>query len=260
VKIGGLLRCSLIDYPGMIAAVIFTRGCNFRCPYCHNPGLVRTDDPDRACPERDRRAPDAESVLAFLERRRNRLDGVVLSGGEPTLQEDLIEFARAVKELGFAVKLDTNGSRPDVLENLLKKRLVDCVAMDVKAPPEKYELCAGTRVDIGAVRRSISLIAASGVEYCFRTTVARPFLRLTDLYRLKDFVGKGRALTLQVCRTDGALLDSRLEGYPQYTDADIERFSTMLNQRCGGLQEHALPRLKPAAPSNLHDLCHPRPS
>jgi pyruvate formate lyase activating enzyme len=233
VRIGGLLRCSLIDYPGMIAAVVFSRGCNFRCPYCHNPDLVPTGGPDRAGPDPDfvrvcesdshGGTPDAGEVLSFLERRRNRLGGVVLSGGEPTLQEDLVECARAVKELGFAVKLDTNGSRPDVIEKLLKNRLVDCIAMDVKAPPEKYGLCAGTRVDLGAVRRSISLIASSGVEYAFRTTVARPFLRLTDLFRLKEFVGERRPWTLQACRTDVALLDGRLAGYPQYTDADIER-------------------------------------
>jgi pyruvate formate lyase activating enzyme len=225
--------------------VVFSRGCNFRCPYCHNPDLVPTGDSDRAGPDLVRAretdthggTPDAGEVLSFLERRRNRLDGVVLSGGEPTLQEDLIECARAVKELGFAVKLDTNGSRPDVIENLLKNRLVVCFAMDVKVPPEKYDLCAGTRVDLGAVRRSISLIASSGVEYGFRTTVARPFLRLTDLFRLKELVGKGHPWTLQACRTDGALLDSRLEGYPQYTLSDIERFSAMLNPIRGGLQE-----------------------
>jgi pyruvate formate lyase activating enzyme len=238
----------------MIAAVVFSRGCNFRCPYCHNPGLVPTDGPDRAGPARDRCAQGTAGLLSFLERRRNLLDGVVLSGGEPTLQEDLIECAQAVKDLGFAVKLDTNGSRPDVLENLLKKQLVDCIAMDVKAPPEKYELCAGTRVDIGAVRRSISLIASSGVEYCFRTTLARPFLLQTDLFRLREFVGRGHAWALQACRTDVALLDGRLEGYPQYTPADIERFGAMLNQGRGGLRERALPRSKQADPSANRDL------
>ncbi|WP_051276465.1 anaerobic ribonucleoside-triphosphate reductase activating protein [Desulfovirgula thermocuniculi] len=146
--IGGLVRFSLSDYPGCPAAVVFTRGCNFRCPWCHNPGLV---DPARYVPE----VPLGE-VLWFLERRRRFLGTVVVSGGEPTLQPDLLDFLRQLKRMGYKTKLDTNGSRPDVLRRVLGEGLVDCLAVDYKAPLRLYRewVCAG---DPGAVLESLHL-------------------------------------------------------------------------------------------------------
>ncbi|OQX50761.1 MAG: anaerobic ribonucleoside-triphosphate reductase activating protein [Candidatus Cloacimonas sp. 4484_209] len=130
MKIGGFQKVSLIDYPGKICAIVFTRGCNFRCPYCHNPELVLPENYSPLIPE--------EEIFSFLEKRRGKLDAVEITGGEPTLQEDLTEFIRKIKEMGFLVKLDTNGSFPSVLEKVIYSGLVDYIAMDVKAPLEKY--------------------------------------------------------------------------------------------------------------------------
>ncbi|HEC35543.1 MAG TPA: anaerobic ribonucleoside-triphosphate reductase activating protein, partial [Anaerolineae bacterium] len=164
VELKGWARTSLIDFQDHIATVLFTGGCNFRCPICHNCDLVL----------RPGELPDLSEaeVWAFLARRRGLVDGVVITGGEPTLQPDLIPFLRRLREQGLDIKLDTNGYRPDVLERLLSAGLVDYVAMDVKAPPEKYPLLAGRAdVDVALVQRSIGLLRDSGVLYEFRTTV-----------------------------------------------------------------------------------------
>ncbi len=184
MHLGGLLRTSFSDFPGRVAAVVFTRGCNFRCPYCHNPELVhvRGDDP----------VGEGE-LFDLLRRRRGKLDGVVFTGGEPTLQADLVDVLAQVKALGFETKLDTNGSRPDVLEALLREELVDLVAMDVKAPLSRYPEVAGVPVDTGAIERSIRLLIDSGIEHEFRTTVVEPLIALPDLLDIGEQIrGSGR--------------------------------------------------------------------
>ncbi len=176
--LGGLEPCSFSDYPGRPAAVLFTQGCNFRCPFCHNPDLL---------PLRPQKTPlpPVEEVLAFLAHRRARLGGVVISGGEPTIQEDLGDFLLHLKRLGYAVKLDTNGSRPGVLADLLAAGLLDYIAMDLKAPPGKYERLCGAPVDMAAIREAASLIAASGVAHHFRTTVVPSLLAADDLDQIR---------------------------------------------------------------------------
>jgi pyruvate formate lyase activating enzyme len=219
--IGGMVRCSLIDYPGKIAAVVFLAVCNFRCPYCHNPHLV---------PGAEGGSVSEDEARSFLAGRRGLLDGVVLSGGEPTLQPGLPRFAAAVKAMGFSVKLDTNGSRPDMIEQLLEERLVDFIAMDLKAPPEKYEMCAGVRVDTGAIDRSAALIRSSGIGHLFRTTAARPLLGFADLAFLAGRVGE-EPWVLQPCRTDVPLLDGAVTaGHRQYTAGDLERFCNKIDE------------------------------
>ena len=128
--IGGFQKCSLIDYPGKICAIVFTLGCNFRCSYCHNPELVYPELFNKPIPE--------EEIFSFLPKRRGKLDAVTITGGEPTLQADLIDFILRIKKLEFLVKLDSNGSDPDVLENAISSEAPDYIAMDVKAPLEKY--------------------------------------------------------------------------------------------------------------------------
>jgi pyruvate formate lyase activating enzyme len=181
--IGGLQKFSLIDYPGRISAIVFTRGCNFRCPYCHNPELV---DPARYGPI----LPEAE-VLSFLESRRGRLDAVTLTGGEPTLQPDLDRFLHAVKGMGYLTKLDTNGSNPELLEALIRRRLVDYLAMDVKGPLGKYERVAGVKVQTEKIRRSVELVIASGIGYEFRTTIVRSQLDPADLAETAVWLARG---------------------------------------------------------------------
>jgi len=191
VRFGGLQKFSLSDYPGKVAAVVFTRGCNFRCPYCHNPDLVRGGDPENVD------TLDEQQILSFLEQRRGRLQALVITGGEPTLHDDLPDFIARVKRIGYAVKLDTNGSRPEVLESLLQAHLIDFVAMDVKAPPDKYECLAGKRVDLPALRRSIDIAINSGVAHEFRTTAVKPMLCSEDIMCIGEMLRGAMRYTLQ---------------------------------------------------------------
>ena len=162
MRIGGFVPCSLSDFPGRLAAVVFTQGCNWRCPWCHNPALVH---PAQFT------APLAETgVLARLALRRGRLDGVVVSGGEPTLQPDLPGFLGQLKVLGFATKLDTNGSRPEIMRTLLAARLVDFVAMDLKAPWPRYADAVGVPVDTQVIEETLALLRESGIACQLRTT------------------------------------------------------------------------------------------
>jgi len=174
MKIGGLNKFSLSDYPGKAAAVIFTQGCNFRCPWCHNGSLMSSSVPDSSLiPE--------EKVFNFLKYRSSQLDSVVISGGEPTIQPDLPDFVCQVKKMVFPVKLDTNGSRPEVLRQLLEERLIDFIAMDIKAPLDIYDRLTGIHTPINQIKESIELIANSGVKHEFRTTVVKPLLSPQDL-------------------------------------------------------------------------------
>lgn len=170
LPIGGFLPLTLSDYPGHLAAMVFTRGCNFRCPFCHNGHLLEEEAPEL----------DSSRVLARLKRRASKLQGLVVSGGEPTLHAELFPFLRAVRSLGLTVKLDTNGSHPEVLERLLREGLLDFVAMDIKAPWPRYQRLAGVPCDTEALRRSVALIAASGRDHQFRTTRVTPLLTEED--------------------------------------------------------------------------------
>lgn len=161
-RIGGVVACSLSDFPGRLATVVFTQGCNWRCPWCHNPALVY--------PEKFGPSIDPADVLHRLGTVRGKIDGVVVSGGEPTLQPGLADFLRGVKMLGFETKLDTNGSRPAIVRALLEAKLVDYIAMDVKAPWTRYTEAAGVTLEIGALQETIGLLRSSGVEHQLRTT------------------------------------------------------------------------------------------
>ena len=164
MKIGGFQPFTLTDYPGHVAAIVFTQGCNWRCPYCHNAQLLPIDLPKNYL------IPEAY-VFDYLSRRRRQLDGLVITGGEPTIQEDLPRFLRKVRRLIPSVKLDTNGSRPDVIRHLLEEGLLDYIAMDIKAPLDQYESVVRRPVDNDVLQRSIDLIKTSGVPHEFRTPV-----------------------------------------------------------------------------------------
>lgn len=175
--IGGLQKLSLSDYPGIPAIVIFLQGCNFDCPFCHNRQLLKTSAGNSQLSVQD--------VLGYLEKRSKNVSAVVISGGEPTLQADLILFSTTIKTMGYKVKLDTNGSRPDTLCNLLRQNLVDYIAMDIKATWEKYDLLAGTKVNPGLIKESINCIVESGTPHHFRTTHFTPMLSENDLSLIK---------------------------------------------------------------------------
>ena len=168
-------KLSLLDFPNKVSCILFTRTCNFRCPFCHN-GLTLLEDFETEVP--------FDEIIAFLKKRQGVLDGVVISGGEPTLMPDLAEKLRIIKDLGYAVKLDTNGSNPDILQDLLDDGLVDYVAMDIKNSIAKYDLTAGAKVKHDNILRSIEILKNSGVEYEFRTTLIKEFHTKEDMYEM----------------------------------------------------------------------------
>ena len=173
MNIGGMVRSTLLDYPGQIACVLFTQGCSYDCFYCHNRGLVDSKEA----------LFGKGQVGTFLDARKGLLQGVVISGGEPTLQHDLMEYCSWIKEKGFLVKLDTNGSAPGVLEKLIFLQLVDYVALDVKAPWERYREICGKEARSQSVMDSLSLLKDSDIWWEARTTVA-PTLGMTDLVQI----------------------------------------------------------------------------
>jgi len=188
VRIAGLGKTSLVDYPGKIAAVVFSPLCNFDCYFCHNRSLIRNVPEDQVIPEED--------VFAYLRKRVGKLDGVVLTGGEPTLQPDLIDFAGRVKALGYAVKLDTNGSRPRILKDAMESGYIDYVAMDVKAPRERYREIAGVDVDVAAIEESVGLLMNGKTPYEFRTTVI-PRLTRADIVSIGQWIEGAAQYALQ---------------------------------------------------------------
>lgn len=196
MRIQGLQKLTLLDYPEHTACTVFTAGCNFRCPFCHNASLVVDIPKDAEISE--------EEFFAFLQKRIGILDGVCVSGGEPLLQPDIELFIRKIKDMGFAVKLDTNGSFPEKLIHLVEQGLVDYVAMDIKNSPETYAFTAGTEtLDIVSVKKSVSYLKEGHVPYEFRTTVVKHYhskegfeeigkwIQGTDKYFLQNFVDSG---------------------------------------------------------------------
>ncbi len=222
MRIGGLQKCSLIDFPGHVACVVFTQGCNFRCPYCHNRELV---DPRGFQP-----TIAANNVLEFLVSRRRYLTGVVVSGGEPTIQRDLIAFMRRVRSLGYAVKLDTNGSRPDVLRRIIEAGCVDYIAMDIKALPEKYGAAIGG-ADFGRrVEECIALIEDAGIAHQFRTTVVRPFCTLADTRRIRQRLKPAANYCLQSYQAGPDVLNPAQVSQRQYPSRWIQSAQSRLNR------------------------------
>lgn len=210
--IGGLQKTSLLDFPEKIAAIVFTMGCNFRCGYCHNPELINGE-------------AKIEEVFEFLKTRQGKLDGVVITGGEPCLQKDLPEFIKQVKELGFAVKLDTNGSFPEMLEKVLPD--LDYVAMDIKAPLEKYSQIVNVDVDTSKILKSIEVLKNGGVDYEFRTTVVKSQLSFEDFEKIGQLIQGAPRYYLQRFEAS-KILDKSLENEKTYSTEEFERIIDVL--------------------------------
>jgi len=210
MQIAGLVKNSVVDYPSKIAAVIFTPGCNLNCYYCHNRFLLSEETWGELLSEED--------VLSFLEKRRKLLDGVVISGGEPTLQKDLKEFIRKIKSLDFAIKLDTNGTNPELLKDLINNRLIDYVAMDLKAPLQKYGQICGVDVPpiLERIKESIKLLLTGQIDYEFRTTFV-PELKKEDILEIAGYIQGASLYFLQQYRIpdlpDNEKLAQRLQQY-----------------------------------------------
>jgi pyruvate formate lyase activating enzyme len=198
MQIGGLEKNSLIDFPGKLSSVIFFSGCNFDCPYCHNPALAA------GCRSRSDML-NFEEVCCFLETRRGFLDGVVISGGEPTLQVDIMDVCRRIKQLGYAVKLDTNGSRPGVLQGLMDAELVDYIAMNLKTDPLLYTSYIKPDCDPDPIFTSIQSIMESGIDYEFRTTCVKPIVTRETIEKISRCIQNARLYVLQRFRNRDVL-------------------------------------------------------
>ena len=221
MKIGGLIKTSLIEYPGRISAVIFTQGCNFRCPYCHNPELV---EPALF------NTPIAEGeIFDFLERRKKYLEAIVITGGEPCLQNDLIDFIRRVKDMGYLVKLETNGSFPDVISQIIEKGIVDFISMDVKGPPNKYGIIAGVKVDISKIKESIDLIISSGIDSEFQTTVVKSMFEKEDFEKIGSLIKGAKIYTLQKFVPSKTLNPEFLQE-KTYSDEELEEIKKIMER------------------------------
>ena len=211
MNIGGLQKTSLLDYPSTISAIIWTVSCNFKCPFCYNKNLVE----GKSEPIRE------DEILSFLKSRKGMLEGIVISGGEPLLQEDIIDFTKKVKDLGYLIKIDTNGMYPEKLKELIDKKLVDYVSMDVKAPKKKYDQLAGTKTDISKIEKSIDIIRNHAPDYEFKTTFAPNLLDKKDLVEIAKWLDGSKRFYLQQFKGDTPLISSELNNISPYPKEDL---------------------------------------
>jgi pyruvate formate lyase activating enzyme len=195
--IGGFQKLTLIDYPGKVATVVFTIGCNFRCSFCHNPDLIHPS-PEMIAIGKE----NEETFFTFLKKRKGLLDGVCVTGGEPTVHPDLIPFLERIRSMGFLVKLDSNGLRPEVLREVLRRKLADYIAMDIKHAPQKYASAMGVEIDIAKVKESVEIIKKSGLPYEFRTTVVPGIHTEADFDAIGKWIRGTKHYYLQPFRSD----------------------------------------------------------
>ena len=222
MKIGGLQKVSLIDYPGLICATIFLQGCNFKCSYCHNPELVDTRLFQPCIKENE--------VLDFLNMRGGKLDAVTITGGEPTIQDDLAPFIKKIKKMKFAVKLDTNGSQPQVIKTLLDEKLLDFIAMDIKAPLEKYKSVVKVPVNSDLIKESIKLILRSKIPYEFRTTIVESQLDEKDILQIAELISGANSYVLQKF-VPVKTLDKKLLKEKSYPDEKFQKIKKRLEHQ-----------------------------
>ena len=199
MNICGYQKTTLLDYPGHVAATIFTGGCNFRCPFCHNSDLVVNSTMSPCISQ--------EEIFAFLKKRKNVLSGICITGGEPTLQTNLSEFIKKVRSLGYKIKLDTNGYRPDVISSLLEDNLLDYIAMDIKAGLSNYAKVSGIpNLDTSKIKESISIIENSGIDYEFRTTVVKELHNRQDFLEISEMLSSSSSYFIQSFKDSGNIL------------------------------------------------------
>ena len=222
MKIGGLQKVSLIDYPGLICATIFLQGCNFKCSYCHNPELVDTRLFQPCIKENE--------VLDFLNTRKGKLDAMVVTGGEPTIHDDLESFIKKIKKMGFAVKLDTNGSQPQVIKTLFDEKLLDFIAMDIKAPLEKYRSVVKVPVNADSIKESIQLILKSKITYEFRTTIVESQLEEKDILQIEKLISGAKSYALQKF-VPAKTLDKKFLKEKSYPDEKFQKIKKHLENK-----------------------------
>jgi len=228
LKISGLERSSLLDYPGKISAIIFTHGCNLRCPYCHNPELViEKFDKDKSFSE--------EYILNFLESRKGKLDALVITGGEPLVQNDLLPFIWKVKGMGFLIKLDTNGTFPDRLKDFIGTGLIDYIAMDVKYPKAEYIKNSMIPNIDKKIEQSIKTIMASGLDYEFRTTYVKPLHSLKSAEEIGKMIKGAKNYYIQNFRA-GKTIDPTLTRENSFTTRELEQIKEVIEKYVENVQ------------------------
>lgn len=220
--ISGLQRLSLIDYPNKIACTLFLSGCNFRCGFCHNPELVLAPI---------NKEYSEEEILDFLEKRKGQLDGVCITGGEPLLTLEK-EFLKKIKLSGYAIKIDTNGTNPEKLKELISEKLIDYVAMDLKASPENYNLITNANVQMDKIEESIQLIVNSGIDYEFRTTVIRRFHDEEEIKKMYEWISnlvgkKPKRYFFQGFVNNGKFIDNSFNQEPNVSKDYLEKFKPL---------------------------------
>ena len=215
--IGGVQKMTMLDYPGKVACTIFTYGCNFRCPFCHNATLV-IDEASLF---------DKDEIFAYINKRKGILDGVVVTGGEPLLQSDIIEFLTELKQTGLLVKLDTNGSYPEKLQEIIEKGIVDYVAMDIKNCKEKYDLTTGVKIDISKIEKSVELLMQDKVDYEFRTTVVKELHQKEDFEKIGKWLKGAKRLFLQPFKDNENLIGENLSSH---TKEALEEFRSIFEK------------------------------
>lgn len=223
MKINGYEKFSMVDFGDKICCTVFTGGCNLRCPFCHNGALVIGDVKANQI--------DDEEVIDYLKKRKGLVDAVSVTGGEATLQPDLADFLRRVKEIGYTVKLDTNGLRPDVLDKLIKDGLVDYVAMDIKNSPEKYAYTVGLKsVDLDKINESMAIIKNSGVDHEYRTTIIKEFHTEDDMLKIAEWIKGANAYYMQHYKDSEGCIS---HGYHDIEKAEAEHFMTLFDGKVG---------------------------
>lgn len=215
--ISGFDKVTLLNYPGLVACTIFTKGCNLKCPFCHNSSLISGNDDTYI---------DEDEIFKYLNKRKNIIEGVCISGGEPLLQKDIKEFIRKIKSLGLKVKLDTNGTNPDLILSLINDNLLDYIAMDIKNIKSKYELTSGAKVKIDNILKSINIIENSGIDYEFRTTIIKEFHTLSDIDYISKKLDKKSKYYIQNFVKSDAVLDKNLHSF---TNDELKEMKQILN-------------------------------
>lgn len=212
-NIKGFHKVSFVDYPGKVAAVLFVGGCNFACPYCHNESILKGDQLT---------IPWEDTIKPYLIKRQKLLDGVVVSGGEPSLHPSVLNLMADIKSLGYAVKLDTNGSHPEFIKQAVEKRLVDYIAMDIKSPLHKYEKVCHCHIDDDLIHTSIKYIMQSEVDYQFRTTVVPTLIELNDIKEIIQQIKGAKCYVLQQFKPVETMLDKHLLNIEPYSLENIQ--------------------------------------
>ena len=219
--IGGLQKFSLLDYPGHIAAIVFTQGCNFRCSFCYNPMLVLPKNRDKE----DHSHISEDDLFEFLKSRAGKLDGIVVTGGEPTVHNDLPELIKKIKDLGFKVKLDSNGTNPEMLKKLIEKKLIDYIAMDIKTSPDNYKKVTKDKTHLEKVEKSIKIVVGSKLPYEFRTTVVPEVVEKDDIPKIGEMIKGARVWYFQQFKPDTDLLEKKFQKVIPHSDEDLEEMA-----------------------------------